>query len=75
MLKKLSFSVGVFLYWKKLEEEKNGISSHLVPLGQEDRQQEEEGAYPEDQGAGDEEELREAGGVMVIALGGQVLEK
>ena len=56
-------------------KKKVAISSHLVPLRQEDGQQEEEGAYPEDQGAGDEDELGEAGGVMVVALRGQVLEK
>ena len=44
-----------------------------MPLWQEDRQEEDQGAYPEDQGCGDEEELGKAGGVMVVALGGQVL--
>ena len=48
---------------------------YLVPLRQEDRQQEDQGAYPEHQGGGDEEELGEAGGVMVVALGGHVLGK
>ena len=46
-----------------------------MPLRQEDRQQEDQGAYPEHQGGGDEEELGKAGGVMVVALGGHVLGK
>ena len=49
------------------------LSDYLMPLWEKDGEDEYEGAQPEDDGGGDEEELREAGDVPPLPLHGHLL--
>ena len=49
------------------------FSDYLMPLWEKDGEDEYEGAQPEDDGGGDEEELREAGDVLPLPLHGHLL--